>query len=82
MVGKITRQFKADLNGKWDGSTNFGRKVWLEWWRKQTRQWTIKKIDENHYEGKASDVRFAKGFSYRPAFKFEYVLLVPVRKKY
>ena len=43
---------------------------------KQTRQWKIKKIDEHHYEGKAEDVvETAKGFSYGPAFKFEYVLM-------
>ena len=48
----------------------------------QTRQWTINKIDEHHYEGTASDVvGVAKGFSYGPAFKFEYVLLIPVKGK-
>ena len=46
----------------------------------QTRQWTINKIDEHHYEGTAGDViGKAKGYSYGPAFKFEYVLLVPVK---
>ena len=81
--GKITRQFKADLNGKWDGSTLILDEK-FDWsdGEKQTRQWTIKKIDANHYEGKASDVvGVAKGFSYGPAFKFEYVLLVPVKGK-
>ena len=39
-------------------------------------------IDENNYEGTAGDVvGKAKGFSYGPAFKFEYVLLVPVKGK-
>ena len=48
----------------------------------QTRKWTIKKIDEHNYEGTASDVvGKAKGYSYGPAFKFEYVLLVPVKGK-
>ena len=42
----------------------------------------IKKIDEHNYEGTASDgVGTAKGYSYGPAFKFEYVLLVPVKGK-
>ena len=46
----------------------------------QTRQWQINKIDDNNYEGTAGDVvGTAKGFSYGPAFKFEYVLLVPVK---
>ena len=79
--GKVTRQFKADLNGKWDGSTLILDEIfnWSDG-EKQKRQWTINKIDDHHYEGTASDVvGTAKGFSYGPAFKFEYVLLVPVK---
>ena len=46
----------------------------------QTRQWKINKINEHSYEGEAEDVvGTAKGYSYGPAFKFEYVLLVPVK---
>ena len=46
----------------------------------QYREWTINKIDEHNYEGTAGDVvGKAKGYSYGPAFKFEYVLLVPVK---
>ena len=81
--GKVTRQFKADLNGKWDGSQLILDEV-FDWndGERQTRQWTIKKIDEHNYEGTASDViGAAKGYSYGPAFKFEYVLLVPVKGK-
>ena len=81
--GKVTRQFSADLNGQWDG-----KKLILDEkfnWNDgeiQTRQWKINKIDEHNYEGTASDVvGTAKGFSYGPAFKFEYVLLVPVKGK-
>ena len=48
----------------------------------QKRQWEINKIDEHNYEGTAGDVvGVAKGYSYGPAFKFEYVLLVPVKGK-
>ena len=81
--GKVTRQFKADLNGKWDGSQLILDEVfnWTDG-EKQTRQWIITKIDENNYEGTASDVvGKARGYSYGPAFKFEYVLLVPVKGK-
>ena len=81
--GKVTRQFKADLDGKWDGSQLILDEVfnWTDG-EKQTRQWTITKIDEHNYEGTASDVvGKAKGYSYGPAFKFEYVLLVPVKGK-
>ena len=41
--GKVTRQFKADLNGKWDGSQLILDEV-FDWndGERQTRQWTIK----------------------------------------
>ena len=81
--GKVTRQFKADLNGKWDCNTLILDEI-FNWndGEKQTRKWTIKKIDEHNYEGTASDVvGKAIGYSYGPAFKFEYVLLVPVKGK-
>ena len=70
--GKVTRQFKADLVGKWDGSKLILNEV-FEWsdGEKQTREWSINKIDEHNYEGTASDVvGKAKGYSYGPAFKF------------
>ena len=42
----------------------------------------MKKTDDHHYEATASDVvGTAKGFSYGPSFKLEYVLLVPVKGK-
>tara|TARA_B100000579_G_scaffold13050_1_gene9517 strand:- start:272 stop:799 length:528 start_codon:yes stop_codon:yes gene_type:complete len=79
--GKVTRQFTADLNGKWDGKQLIlDEKFNWNDGEIQTRQWQITKIDENNYEGTAEDVvGTAKGFSYGPAFKFEYVLLVPVK---
>ena len=81
--GKVTRQFTADLDGKWDGSflTLDETFNWSDG-EVQTRQWKIKKINEHNYEGTASDVvGLAKGFSYGLAFKFEYVFLVPVKGK-
>ena len=81
--GKVTRQFTAELNGKWDGKQLILDEIfnWSDG-EVQTRQWQINKIDEHHYEGTAEDVvGTAKGFSYGPAFKFEYVLLVPVKGK-
>tara|TARA_B100000963_G_scaffold334968_1_gene328667 strand:- start:470 stop:994 length:525 start_codon:yes stop_codon:yes gene_type:complete len=81
--GKVTRQFKADLNGKWNGSNLVLDEV-FNWndGERQTRQWIITKLDDHNYEGTASDVvGKAKGYSYGPSFKFEYVLLVPVKGK-
>ena len=79
--GKVMRQFSADLDGKWDG-----KKLVLDEkfnWSDgeiQKRQWIINKLDEHNYTGTAGDVvGIAKGYSYGPAFKFEYVLLVPVK---
>ena len=70
--GKVTRQFSADLDGKWDGKQLIldEKFVWNDG-EIQNRQWTINKIDEHNYEGTAGDVvGTAKGFSYGPAFKF------------
>ena len=81
--GKVTRQFSADLNGSWDGKKLIldEKFIWNDG-EIQNRQWTINKIDEHNYEGTAGDVvGTAKGYSYGPAFKFEYVLLVPVKGK-
>ena len=79
--GKVIRQFSADLNGKWDGKQLIlDEKFNCDDGEIQTRQWQITKIDDNNYEGTAGDVvGKAKGYSYGPAFKFEYVLLVPVK---
>ena len=79
--GKVTSQFSADLNGRWDGKELIldEKFIWNDG-EIQTRQWKIDKIDEHNYEGTAEDVvGTAKGYSYGPAFKFEYVLLVPVK---
>mgnify|MGYP001173465996 FL=1 len=79
--GKVTRQFSADLNGNWDGKQLIldERFVWNDG-EIQKRQWKINKIDNHNYEGTAGDVvGTAKGYSYGPAFKFEYALLVPVK---
>ena len=63
--GKVTRQFSADLNGKWDGKQLIldEKFIWNDG-EIQTRQSTINKIDEHHYEGTAGDViGKAKGYS-------------------
>ena len=81
--GKVTRQFSAELNGEWDGKQLILNEKFL--WNDgeiQNRQWKINKISEHNYEGTAEDVvGKAIGYSYGPTFKFEYVLLVPVKGK-
>ena len=81
--GKVTRQFSADLDGTWDGKQLILKEK-FNWddGEVQDRELTITKIDEHNYEGTAGDVvGKAIGYSYGPAFKFEYVLLVPVKGK-
>ena len=81
--GKVTRQFNANMHGKFDNNI-----LTLEedfFWKdgeSQKRIWTIKKIDEHNYIGTAPDVvGEAKGVSYGSAFKFEYFLMVPFKGK-
>ena len=79
--GKVTRQFSAILVGKWDGKELILDET-FNWndGEVQKRQWQITKIDDHNYEGTAGDVvGTAKGYSYGSAFKFEYILLVPVK---
>ena len=81
--GKVIRQFSADLNGQWDGKQLIldEKFNWTDG-EVQRRQWKINKINEHNYEGTAEDVvGKAKGYSYGPVSKFEYVLLVPVKGK-
>ena len=81
--GRATRQFKANMIGKFENNI-----LTLEedfFWKDgetQRRVWKIKKIDEHNYIGTASDVvGEAKGASYGSAFKFEYNLMIPFKGK-
>ena len=81
--GKVTRQFKADMFGKFENNilTLEEDFYWTDG-EKQKRTWKIEKLDENNYKGTASDVvGNAKGFQYGSAFKFEYDLLIPFNSK-
>ena len=81
--GIVKRQFTAKMNGSFNGE-NFILNEDFSWsdGEKQKRQWTIKKIGDHNYEGRADDVvGVAKGKSYGSAFKFEYNLLIPYKDK-
>tara|TARA_B100001123_G_scaffold381893_1_gene452639 strand:- start:192 stop:659 length:468 start_codon:yes stop_codon:yes gene_type:complete len=81
--GKVTRQFKADMFGKFQNNvlTLEEEFFWTDG-EEQKRVWKIKKIDEHNYIGTAPDVvGEAKGFSYGSAFKFEYDLMIPLKGK-
>ena len=81
--GKVTRQFKANMFGKFeDNILTLDEEFFWKDGEKQKRIWKIKKIDEHNYIGTAPDVvGEAKGFSYGSAFKFEYDLLIPIKGK-
>ena len=81
--GKVTRQFKADMFGKFENSilTLEEDFYWTDG-EKQKRTWKIEKLDQNNYKGSAPDVvGNARGFQYGSAFKFEYDLLIPFKSK-
>ena len=81
--GKVTRQFNANMLGKFENNILILEEDFF--WKdgeSQKRVWKIKKVDENNYIGTASDVvGEAKGVSYGSAFKFEYYLMVPFKGK-
>ncbi len=81
--GKVTRQFKADMFGKFEnGILTLEEDFYWTDGEKQKRTWKIEKLDDNNYKGSASDVvGNAKGFQYGSAFKFEYDLLIPFKSK-
>ena len=81
--GKVTRQFKANMFGKFeDNILTLDEEFFWKDGEKQKRIWKIKKIDEHNYIGTAPDVvGEANGFSYGSAFKFEYDLLIPIKGK-
>ena len=81
--GTVTRQFKANMFGKFENNIlTLDEEFFWNDGEKQKRIWKIKKIDEHNYIGTAPDVvGEAKGFSYGSAFKFEYNLLIPIKGK-
>ena len=81
--GKVTRQFKANMYGKFENNIlTLNEEFFWKDGEKQKRIWKIEKIDDHNYIGTAPDVvGEAKGFSYGSAFKFEYDLMKPIKGK-
>lgn len=55
--GQITRRFDVSMIGRWDGDTGTLEED-FEYYdgEKQKRIWTITKINETNYEGRADDI--------------------------
>ena len=55
--GNVRKQFCVDINGTWNGKELCLNEDFLySDGGKENRNWTIKKIDKNRYEGSANDV--------------------------
>lgn len=55
--GNVRRQFAVDIIGTWDGRTLvLDERFLYDDGKKDQRVWTIDKIDDNTYEGRADDV--------------------------
>lgn len=81
--GKVTRRFDVDMVGSWDGDTGTLKEK-FEYYDGQAdeRVWTIKKIAENKYEGRAGDIiGKADGQTNGYAMRWAYVMNLPVGDK-
>mgnify|MGYP001168437424 CR=1 FL=1 len=72
--GNLRRQFIVDIDGKWDGQTLvLDEHFTYSDGEKDRRIWTIEKIDEHRYEGRAADVLgVAIGEAYGNALNWQY----------
>ncbi len=80
--GKVIRRFTVTLNGTWTGNEGVLDEdfVWSDG-EKQKRVWKLTKTGDTTYEGRADDVvGVAVGETSGNAFRFKYVLQVPVGK--
>jgi len=81
--GKVTRHFTCKMIGTFDGRelTLDETFIWSDG-EKQKRVWKLRPVGENKFVGTAGDVvGEAKGETSGNAFRFQYVLQVPVDGK-
>jgi hypothetical protein len=74
--GNVKRQFVVDITGVWDGETlTLNENFKFNDGEKSFRQWKIKKIQNNIYEGRADDViGVAKGVASGNSLNWSYIL--------
>ena len=80
--GKVTRRFKAEIIGNWEGDTGIlDERFVYDNGEIQYRCWHLQKSD-NQYTGTASDVvGHATGETQGNALNWRYILQVPVKGK-
>ena len=74
--GEVTRSFRVDLVGRWDGDEGVLEEdfFWSDGERQQ-RTWRFTRVDEHTYTGTAGDVvGEASGQAYGNALRWKYVL--------
>lgn len=78
--GKVRRQFSVDILGEVDGDTlTLTEDFHYQDGEKSRRIWSIRRLDEHTYEGRADDViGVAKGRAFGKALNWRYDLLLPV----
>jgi hypothetical protein len=81
--GSIRRQFVVDMVGHWDGAVlTLNEKFTYNDGETDERVWTIRKIDENNYEGTAPDVvGKASGTSLGNALNWHYTLALKIGER-
>lgn len=77
--GEVTRSFRVDMVGSWDGDTGVLEEDFS--WSDGTaerRVWTFRKVDEHNYIGTAGDVvGEATGETFGNALHWRYTLALP-----
>jgi hypothetical protein len=78
--GVVTRRFTATLKGEWQGANGVLKEDFIfDDQEIQKRQWNLKKVGENQFEGTASDVEgLGHGQTSGFAMNWKYVLKIPV----
>lgn len=79
----VIRKFTATIDASWnDGIGTLDERFIFDDGEKQKRVWSISKISENQYEGRASDVLGnAKGHLYGNALQWKYDMMIPYNGK-
>ena len=82
-AGLVVKRFKVVIAAHWQNNIGtLDEDFTYADGTKQRRVWTITKLDESHYEGRAADVvGVAKGVAAGNALRWSYVLALPVGEK-